>query len=206
MPELEYSTLTDRHRDALKNDNVGNLSRNLRGTIRDRLYSGLLDYSILVEHLATKDRNQVFYRSQNSGKHEFTDELETALVDAIAFFYLGLGDLPQSTGNSTDEWFTEIVARGLRKGIEYQSQRAPNESDETLVDFSLEFTRGSSSLEEAKRRYDDGEKLRPRDIMLLRQNGEIDDDWTFSPNQRHKRLSEDVPEDLSLYYGEDRRC
>lgn len=204
MPELEYSILTDTHRDALKNDNVGNLSRNLRGTIRDRVYSGLLDYSILVEHLATKDRNQVFYRSQDSGKHEFTDELETALVDAIAFFYLGLGDLPQSTGNSTDEWFTEIIERGLRKGIEYQSERAPDKSAETLVDFSLEFTRGDEVLAEARDRYGTDEELSPKHIAALYENGDIDDGWTFATDRKNWRLSQGEHADADMYYGRDR--
>jgi hypothetical protein len=141
--------------------------------IRNRVRDSLLDYPILVQHLETRDREQVFFRQGDDGR-EFSTNLEDALVDAVAFYYLGLSDVAQSTGKSTNEWFAHIIRQGLEKGIKTRSQESRDEKRHVLGDFTLDFEEESEPLQEAKARYYQEQKLSANEITLLADAGIID--------------------------------
>lgn len=153
--------------------------RKARMRIRNRIRDALLDFSILMENLETRDREQVFFRSENMGR-DFSHDLEDALVDAVALFYLGLSDVAESTGKPTDEWFSDIFRRGLEKGIRNWSKESRDEGKRVLTDFTLEFEHESEALVKAKHRYTQGEELEAKDIVLLVNAGIISDDSIFS--------------------------
>lgn len=71
-----------------------------RYRIRQRTRDALLDCSLLFEHLAERDRVQVF--------DDDLDGLTDALVDAVAFVYLG--------ATSLDVDPERIVTEGVRRG------------------------------------------------------------------------------------------
>jgi len=63
--------------------------RNARARIRDRLFEGVRDFELLVEHLDDRDRELVFEkRLGNVAGAEAFD----ALVSALALLYQGVGD------------------------------------------------------------------------------------------------------------------
>jgi hypothetical protein len=70
-----------------------------RYRIRQRTRNALLDFPILFEHLAARDREQVF-----DAEHE---ELADAVADAVAFCYLG--------ATSLDVDPEQVIAAGVRR-------------------------------------------------------------------------------------------
>lgn len=68
--------------------------------IRNRVRNAVLDHSLLFEHLPERDRQQVFDPED--------DRLAEAVVDAVAFCYLGAASLDASP--------ERLVAEGVRRG------------------------------------------------------------------------------------------
>ncbi|WP_135533712.1 hypothetical protein [Halostella pelagica] len=77
-----------------------------RYRIRRRLRNAICDLALLFEHAEPRDREGVFA----------DDALDEALVDALAFFYLGLGDGDRSRKAT----FLESIYRAERKQADGQ--------------------------------------------------------------------------------------
>jgi hypothetical protein len=72
--------------------------RNVRRDIRERTRNAILDFSLLLEELEDKDREQIF--SSNNA-----ERFDNGLANAISFFYLGsLGRVPN---------FETVLSRGV---------------------------------------------------------------------------------------------
>jgi len=87
-PERERGVLSKADRrfllDSDDEEKKSSKGRVTRSRIRDRIYDGLLDYSILVEELEERDRQSVF--DQFSKDHD----LQRGATNALIFLYLAL--------------------------------------------------------------------------------------------------------------------
>lgn len=83
-----------------------------RYRIRKRVRNAVLDFSILFEHLSERDRKQVFDPPADE-----VEEFTNAIVDSLAFFYLGTEgyDPPRET------LLAESVRRAERRRRDHDS-------------------------------------------------------------------------------------
>ncbi|MDY6765422.1 MAG: hypothetical protein SV377_07055 [Halobacteria archaeon] len=98
--------------------------RNTRARIRKRIRNSILDFSVLVQHLDEKDREQIF--DMDDLKDDERNEVTQGIIDALVFLYLGADDagIP----------FELLLEEGVKRGEEEQGYMAE-------VDLELEVTR-----------------------------------------------------------------
>ncbi|WP_430639366.1 hypothetical protein [Haloferax volcanii] len=112
-PDRERGILTTTDRQYLLNEadiEPGTQAeRDTRQRIRNRAYSALLDFELLLQHLEPRDRRQIFEQRTEKGTEREWAVLES--VDAaIAFLFLGMGDIGQE-----DREFAKHVENGIRR-------------------------------------------------------------------------------------------
>lgn len=127
--------------------------RNARARIRDRIYDGILDYELLVEHLSERDRKLVF--EKRFEEMDGTDAFD-ALVSAVAFLYQGIGD--------TDLSFEAVLAEAINVA-EARAGRA------AAVDLDVTFH--SLTPDELRRKLERGESLSLTEIAYLHGSDEV---------------------------------
>ncbi|WP_255192560.1 hypothetical protein [Natronobeatus ordinarius] len=130
--------------------------RNARARIRDRVYEGVRDFELLVEGLPAADRKLVFEKrvAQLDGAEAFD-----ALVSAVAFLYLAVGD--------TDLEFERVLHEAVNVA-EARSDRA------ATVD--LDLTYHSLSVEELRHKLKRGEELSLTEIAYLHRSDDVGTD------------------------------
>lgn len=94
--------------------------RNTRARVRERVYDALLDFEVLVEHLADRDRELVFGKRLSEEGTEGFD----ALVSAVAFCYAGVGE--------TDLDFETVLREGINLAEARDDRAATVELDVTF--------------------------------------------------------------------------
>lgn len=97
-----------------------------RYRIRSRLRNAVYDLALLFEQLEPRDRERVFAE----------EELDDALVDALAFLYLGVGDGDRSRKST----FLEAVHRAERRRAD----------GDCLVSATFEVERTDAAVEDVK--------------------------------------------------------
>jgi hypothetical protein len=124
--------------------------RNTRARIRNRIYDGVLDCELLVEHLSERDRELVFEErfEEMNGTEAFD-----ALVSAMAFCYRGIDDTSLSF---------ETV---LREAVNV----AEAENDRTAT-VELDITFQSRSADQLRRKLENGETLSLTEIAYLHES------------------------------------
>jgi hypothetical protein len=120
--------------------------RNARARIRDRAYDGLLDFEVLVEHLAERDLELIFEKRIEAGGTEAFD----ALVSTVSFLYRGI--------DRTDLDFETVLREGINLA-EAENERGAR------VDF--EVTYHSLTVEELRRKLRRGESLSLTEVAFL---------------------------------------
>ncbi len=128
-------------------------ARNVRARIRDRIEAATYDFETLVEGLDERDRRLVFDErfGAESGAGAFD-----ALVSAVAFLYLAVGD--------TDVGFETVLAEGINVAEATEDRVA-------TVDFSV--SRAERSPEALRRKLELGEDLTLTEIAALQESDEV---------------------------------
>lgn len=121
--------------------------RNARARIRDRVERSVLDFELLVEHLDEEDRTLVFEKRFDEG--EGTEGFD-ALVSALAFLYLAVGD--------TDLEFETV----LREGI-----NVAEATDDRAATVEFEVTFHGLGVDQLREKLDRGETLSLTEIAVL---------------------------------------
>lgn len=127
--------------------------RNVRARIRDRVEAATYDFETLVEGLDDRDRRLVFEeRFGAEGGAEAFD----ALVSAVAFLYLAVGD--------TDLDFETVLAEGINVAEATEDRVA-------TVDFAV--SRAERSPETLRRKLELGEDLTLTEIAVLQDSDAV---------------------------------
>jgi hypothetical protein len=126
--------------------------RNTRARIRQRVYDSLLDFEVLIEHLAERDRDLVFGGDVAAAGTEGFD----ALVSAVAFLYGGVG--------RTDLDFETV----LREGINLAEAR-----EDRAATVQLDVTYHELDAEGLLAKLDGDESLSLTEIAYLYESGDV---------------------------------
>ena len=127
--------------------------RNTRGRIRDRIYQSVLDFELLVEHLAERDRRLVF--EKRFGEIDGTEAFD-ALVSAVAFLYRAIGD--------TDLDFETVL---------HEAINVAEAKDERAATVGLDLTFHSLSAEQLRHKLERGETLSLTEIAYLHESDQV---------------------------------
>lgn len=130
--------------------------RNARARIRRRIHDALLDFEVLVEHLAERDVDLVFgERASDEDGRAFFD----ALVSAAAFLYRGVG--------RTDLDFETV----LREGVNLAEA-----ADDRAATVALDVTYHALDADHLRRKLDEGESLSLTEIAYLYESDDVSRD------------------------------
>lgn len=128
-------------------------ARNVRARIRDRIEASTYDFETLIEGLAERDRRLVF--EERFGSESGADAFD-ALVSAVAFLYLAVGD--------TDLDFETVLAEGINVAEATEDRVA-------TVDFDV--SRAERSPEALRRKLELGEDLTLTEIAVLQDSDAV---------------------------------
>jgi hypothetical protein len=130
--------------------------RNARARIRDRLFEGVRDFELLVEHLDERDRKLVFEkRFGNADGAEAFD----ALVSSLALLYRGIGD--------TDLDFGEVLNEAVNVAEASEGRAA-------TVDLDVTYER--LSPESLLHKLESGEELSLTELAYLHGHDDVSRD------------------------------
>lgn len=130
--------------------------RNTRARIRTRVFEGVRDFEILVEHLSDHDAELVF--GKRLANQDGRDAFDT-LVSALAFLYRGIED--------TDLDFEDVLTEGVNVA-EARNDRAAT--------VQVDLTFHALSSDELLRKLRAGESLSLTEIASLQQSDDVTDD------------------------------
>lgn len=127
--------------------------RNARARIRERVYNAILDFELLVDGLADRDRELVF-----EDRLETTDGTEAfdALVSAVAFLY--------RAADHTEIEFETLLQEGINLA-EAKEDRA------ATVEFDLTFH--GLTVDQLRTKLERGERLSLTELAYLHQSDEV---------------------------------
>lgn len=130
--------------------------RNTRARIRDRIEAAAYDFETLIEGLDERDRRLVFEErfGADGGAAAFD-----ALVSAVAFCYLAVGD--------TDLEFETV----LREGI-----NVAEATEDRVASVDLTVTRANRTPEALRRKLELGEELSLTEIAFLQSGDAVTDE------------------------------
>ncbi|WP_232703092.1 hypothetical protein [Halobacterium wangiae] len=127
--------------------------RNARARIRDRVYDALLDFEVLVEHLAARDVQLVFgKRADEADGAEAFD----AFVSTLAFLYGGV--------DHTDLDFETVLREGVNLAEATEDRGA-------TVDFDVTYH--ALDVDHLREKLDDGESLSLTEIAYLYESDDV---------------------------------
>lgn len=129
--------------------------RNARARIRNRVYDGLVDFAVLVEHLPERDRELVFGKRVSEEGTEAFD----ALVSTMAFLYDGVG--------RTDLDFETV----LREGI-----NVAEADDDRAATIALDVTYHALDADQLRGKLERGESLSLTEIAYLYEADDVSRD------------------------------
>lgn len=127
--------------------------RNTRARIRKRLIHSLIDFSLALEALPEKDRQQIF--SPNEVPHP---DLGSGLVGTLGFLYMGLTDMGELE-------FEDILLEGINRA---EAKRG------FIAEVDLDVRRRPLETENIRARMDEGEEVPGTIITRLLEEGDID--------------------------------
>lgn len=147
--------------------------RNVRRSIRERTRSAFIDFTLMMDELEDKDREQIF------DGDDMADEFDEGLADTIAFLFAGItNDLSESNmpvypdsefegqGNYQSMEFLPLLYEGLYRGY--------MEFDILLDGIVLKTTATRlPKMETNLRRLEAGETLPPKYLALLIKSEQI---------------------------------
>ncbi len=141
--------------------------RAVRRRIRERVKNALRDFDLLNQHLESRDREQIFSTDNRDSADERTPRGYTR--DAIEFLFLGLTDNSpiEKEGNGHHSPAFELeLELGLRN--------AYRKRDYALHECQLQIESESApGLEIVNMKLENDIQLRPDEIMLLLETGEL---------------------------------
>lgn len=127
--------------------------RNVRARIRDRIEAGVYDFETLVEGLDEHDRRLVFEdRFGSEGGAAAFD----ALVSAVAFLYLAVGD--------TELAFETVLAEGIN---------VAEATEDRVATVDLSVTRAERTPDALRRKLELGEDLTLTEIAALQESDAV---------------------------------
>lgn len=151
--------------------------RDARYRIRERIKNSILDFTLLINHLDDRDREQIFASSKPDvlseetelNEQHLTNVVEGAMFlhgieDAITFFYLGLGDIHQS--------FEPV----LEKSVENAEKKKGMDVEHVLVE--IEIQERNPDLTDLIERFESGEAVTEEELKQLIHSNEINLDPT----------------------------
>lgn len=148
--------------------------RDARYRIRSRIKDAILDFSILLHHLDSRDREQVFSAYEDVGGLSRTDEevsgeafrslveatmFKKGISDAISFFILGVEDT------------NEVVDSVIESGIAGAEEEKGYLVEEVSVEISIK--REKPEVETLIERFESGEPLSEDEIEAVIRSGEL---------------------------------
>lgn len=122
-----------------KTDYTAHSKKQKRNRIRRRIRNAILDFTILFDYLAERDRKTVF-----DPEGEERDAYTRGITDTLAFFHLG------TMGYSTP--FKDMLARGVSKG---EQELAGSEYRMVNVEFNVDPV-GRIDVDEVVAKLDNG--------------------------------------------------
>lgn len=143
--------------------------RNTRARIRQRVYDSLLDFELLVEHLAERDRELVFGDDVAAAGTEGFD----ALVSAVAFLFDGV--------ERTDLDFETVLREGINLAVARDDRAATVQLDVTYHELDAEGLLakldgdGSLSLTEIAYLYESDDVSREELAARFDRDDDLDD-------------------------------
>lgn len=144
--------------------------RNARARVRDRIFDGILDFEVLVEHLSERDRELVV---ENRFEEIDGTEAFDALVSAVAFLY--------QTTRDTDLDFEAVLNEAVNLA---------EASDDRAAKVDLDLTFQSLTAEQLRHKLERGESLSLTEIAFLHGS----DDVRMDELARYFRDSEESPD------------
>lgn len=166
--DRERGVLTSSDREYLIGKNEPESSQvdsNIRNRIRDRTRNAILDFWLINSHLDEKDRRMIFAPSKKDDNEvrELEDfQFRQGLTSLIGFLYEGL-----SESGTLD--FEEVIESGIHEIIQ-DNYQGPVVVDVRLhVDVDTEY-----DLDEARRKFNQGEPMTPSEIGGLLMTGEVE--------------------------------
>jgi len=159
-PERERGILSTKDRNYLS-DRAGitpksSAERVARSRIRKRLYNAFLDFSLLLDELEERDRQNVFEDLPDDQK------LHQGIIAALEFMYLGLKERNLKFGDYLEEAVTNAETKLARK------------ESENRVDVDVEFNVETRLVLDETR---DISEYSDEEIGELLMNGEIDGEF-----------------------------
>lgn len=130
--------------------------RNARARIRDRVFDATLDFELLVEHLAARERELVYGKRFDA--LDGADALD-ALVSMQAFCFQAVAE--------TDLDFATVLREGINVA-EARNERAAS------VDFDVTYQ--SLTAEQLRHKLERGESLSLTELAYLHQRDDVDMD------------------------------
>lgn len=130
--------------------------RNTRARIRERVYAALLDFEVLVEGLADRDRDLVFEKRASEG--DGTEAFD-AFVSTLAFLYQGV--------DRTDLDFETVLREGVNLAEASEDRGA-------TVDFDVTYHALDAAHLRAK--LEGGESLSLTEIAYLYESADVSRD------------------------------
>lgn len=188
-PDRDRGILSVDDRDYLadrKSLNPGS-ERNARRRIRDRVRNGLYDFEYLTEELEDRDVEQLV-----TADSETNEQVFEAAEDVVAFLFRMCADAPETAGQSTDDWFREILHNGIEKG----AQELDTEYE--LLDFKLDLKYGLSREQEGqlRKKLHRGEEMTLAELREALNNEYLDDSFIFRPLDQDGIPQNVDPEDV----------
>lgn len=177
-------------------------SRQKMYRIRQRVRSMILDFSLLLEELGPDQIVQIFAPPEEQDE-EGTDEIDTAMTDAVALFFVSFIDRKAA---DEEGWDAQVphpdanVRRLVREGL----RRALGERGLSLFEFELSYSTESPDIEEIRERFLAGEYLTHEEFDVLDRADVIDMDLRdvayvrYSPAVRDALIKgNDLPDGLN---------
>lgn len=126
--------------------------RNAEARIRERVRHAVLDFNLLVHHLQTKDRRQVFEKSIED------EAFVNGLVAMLSFAYTGAEE------SGVD--FGHLLEPAIRKAEEVHAADVLGHTVSVEVDFDV-TTEAQTDIDDVAARVRDGEAVRPAELFSL---------------------------------------
>lgn len=139
-----------------------------RKDIRERVYSSMLDFSILFAHLEERERAKLFGSSSDERHERFADAaLENGVRDGLAFLLYNAG---VTDGMGSDAVENALVDRLLTEAVSRAGRK-----DAVLVEsVSLDIAATRLSSSDLLGRLEAGEELSPTELGYLIESEAVD--------------------------------
>lgn len=196
MSDRQASLLTDRQREYLQGETPPSNESQMRSRIRERVYHGLRDGSILFDELPTKDRKKIFRQWEHERDDEIRDDVVSETGHTTEMTPLLKGDFNIRLSNLIALIYLgseETAIDDFESLVESAVQKAAKEKGKYISEFNLEIeftqqSRGEMVFEALKEDEVDFDELKTNQLGDLVDSDTVD--WRDLPDEKRKKVVE----------------